>query len=76
MWRVAALALLVCAGCAKDEDYLWHDTAVGEAWGRLTASRPYAPISSTSSPAFYPAAPAGAPAGGATGTAGGASGGQ
>jgi hypothetical protein len=72
MWRVAALALLVCAGCAN-EDYLWHDTALGEACARLCPGPAYAPTSTLSSPAFYPAVPAGAPAEGApaAGAAGG-----
>ena len=74
MWRLAALALIVCAGCAN-EDSWWRDSALGEVGARLSGRRPYAPTSSVSSPAFYPPAPAEAPAVGAL-PASGASGGK
>jgi hypothetical protein len=75
MWRLAALALIVCAGCAN-EDSWWRDSALGEVGARLSGRLPYAPpMTTVSSPAFYPPAPAEAPAEGAA-AAGGASGGK
>jgi hypothetical protein len=75
MRRLAALALVLCAGCANNEDYLWHDTMLGDVYSRFCPKRPYSP-SPPDPAAFYGSVPTGGTGNGAAPQAGTASSGK
>jgi hypothetical protein len=40
MWRIAAIALICCSGCAGDhEECLWHDSFVGDLYRCVCGNR-------------------------------------